>query len=143
MKTIILGMNYPKEGGGEPLEIDVIGSSGWRLFCVSGMTAKVYSICFERRNLVAEHQWDDAKAKIAAEAFFKEMIGTRRKIICLGRPVWDAFGWMTIDWCESLSIAGCEWFLLPHPSGRNRWYNEQHNVARARKVLRRAAMVPA
>lgn len=32
--------------------------------------------------------------------------------------------------------------VLPHPSGVNRWWNEEENVARARDFLREAARAP-
>lgn len=73
-----------------------------------------------------------------------------RRALLLGRRVVSAFGlselepldWKVIDcgrgagWNRASSPTAQVAFL-PHPSGRNRWYNEQRNTDAAREFLRR------
>lgn len=140
MKTIILGMNHPKSGSGEPLELTIPGSSGARLLAISGLSREVFESCFERLNVLNKQHWDLELAGKRARRFARRLSG--RSIVCLGKEVWRSLGHVEIGWGESISLFGNDWFLIPHPSGRNRFYNIPSQVELARATLIRAATVP-
>jgi len=82
--------------------------------------------------------WGDVfDARAAAEAAARLSTELTGLAICLGRNVARAFGrgelppLSIVALSDELSLA-----LLPHPSGRNRWYNNPANRAAAARFLR-------
>jgi hypothetical protein len=86
------------------------------------------------------HRWDRKWARASAA----EVLATKRLftgvtgVVLMGTRVRDAFA---ID----PAVTICRWFnvgvrmaLMPHPSGRNRYWNETANVQRVERFLRRA-----
>ena len=107
-----------------------------------GTTRKQYLDAFDRRNLLRTRAWDQRKAREVAQALLPDLDG--RFIVVLGTQVRAALG---LPLAEPLSIncvkAGAsslgwlkfKWVAMPHPSGRNRWFNEPGNLKKARAVL--------
>lgn len=118
-------------------------SAGGRLMGLMGLELHQYTRMFDRVNVLytfpGKHERDDkfpmTKARPAAEAMRHFLYG--REVLLVGRGVAEAFGhepsyleWVLEPWW------GYRYAVLPHPSGRNRWYNEPGNRERAEEFLR-------
>lgn len=140
MKPLLLGMNNPlSDDPGFDLYPYPEGSTGWRLWQMlpEGTTRKHYLESFDRRNLLRARAWDSRAARAAAEVILPELSG--RLVIVLGTQVRIALG---LTASEPLAyhpiVRGAQefaWVALPHPSGRNFWYNDPVNRAAASLVL--------
>jgi hypothetical protein len=58
-----------------------------------------------------------------------------RVVLLLGHRVAAAFG-VRASYLTRVVVGGADVFVLPHPSGVNRWYNDAANVARLGRLLR-------
>lgn len=139
-RVLLLGMNNPLSD--EP-RFDLFpypeGSAGYRLWKMlpDGTRRRDYLAAFERRNLLRAREWDGSAAREAARALLPELAG--RVVVVLGTQVRTA---LDLRPAEPLSfheeVLGCgrlRWVAFPHPSGRNRWFNQPENRARARELL--------
>jgi hypothetical protein len=108
-----------------------------------------YLETFERRNLVRGVAYDRAEGHAAAERTVRELMDTGRTIVLLGSDVRAAFSRAmhrignlfphTLDaWTAGerglppvlvhpQMAGGCTWRQIPHPSGRNLFYNDPRN----------------
>lgn len=138
MKNILVGMNNPL--GVDPryaLYPSPERSAGHRLWRmlheVSGATRVDYRDGFDRRNLVVG-EWNAHEARLAAARIGNELCrdllsprpgGKLPTVVALGREVAEAF---ELPREHGLIIpyerGGVIWRQVPHPSGRNLWYNE-------------------
>ena len=119
-------------------------SAGGRLKTIMGITRREYLSKFDRINLLpyfpGQHKRDDKfpmpVAKLAAAAIRPLLAG--RTVILVGRNVADAFDhegmfhawsvWQARRRCPVTRDLGHGVVaVVPHPSGRCRWYNEQGN----------------
>lgn len=131
MKPILIGMNNPvSTTAGHELYPAPDGCTGHRLWKM--LNARTEASCqeyldvFERRNLVRGMVYDKKLATMAAERIYAELWGSGRTVILLGRDVQKAFGHPPVLLHPQL-IGGTHWRQIPHPSGRNPWYNEKKN----------------
>jgi hypothetical protein len=85
------------------------------------VTEEQYLETFDRRNLLYETTWDRERARPGAAALQRELEGTRRSVLVLGEEARRLLGLPKRD--VEIRAHGCRWWLLPHPSGRCRWYN--------------------
>jgi hypothetical protein len=121
-------------------------SAGGRLFEMTGLTTAEYMERFDRVNLLyhfygkaasrTEDRFPVGHARAAAEAMRHFLRG--RQVLLVGKDVAAAFGHGDAPWLRwRLDPA---WFyhyaVLPHPSGRNHWYNAASNKRRAVSFLR-------
>ena len=109
-----------------------------------GITRSEYMRDFDRMNLLpyfpGRHMCADkfpmTPAKLAARVIRPLLSG--RTVILVGRSVADAFGfkadwhdwveWPVRRYCPVQRDAGrCLIAVVPHPSGRNHWYNKEEN----------------
>jgi hypothetical protein len=108
-----------------------------------GLTRGEYMRTFERVNLLycfpGKHKRDDkfpmSPARTAAMAM--RPLLAERTVIFIGRNVANAFGFEAdwhdwIDWpVRRRSLTSDHWMcraaVVPHPSGRNHWYNNAEN----------------
>jgi hypothetical protein len=146
MKPLLLGMNNPLS---DDPEYDLYpypeGSTGWRLWKMlpEGTTRRQYLDAFDRANLLHARGWDARAARAAARLLMPSLAG--RFVVVLGTEVRAALG---LPLAEPLSICrtvgmgimgaieyDLEWLAFPHPSGRNRWFNQAENRAAAVRVL--------
>jgi len=67
--------------------------------------------------------------KARAEA--KNMTLRTKKILLCGKNVARAFG-IKADYFEKTTVCGKIAYVIPHPSGVNRWWNDEENKLRAR-----------
>lgn len=110
-------------------------SGGGRLFALSGLTTRQYLKGFVRMNLLREFpgrwrrddRWPRREARVAAQAIEPLLLG--RLVIFIGRNVARAFMHEDADWFEwSVDQKyGYRFAAIPHPSGRNHWYNNVDN----------------
>lgn len=103
-------------------------ASGWRLCSmILGLSADEYLQRFHRWNLVNGGPWSKSRARWAAFGIevLRESMDTRA--ILLGAKVAEAFG-LAFTPYEAVG----PYLMLPHPSGRNRCWNEPGAMERAR-----------
>lgn len=141
MKPIIIGMNNPiSTRPGHELYPSPEGCTGHRLWQMlnarTGASRTAYLDAFERRNLVIAQQWDRIVARARAYEIVLELHGSGRTVLLLGRAVREAFNFVLGGGLPPLLVhpqeaGGITWRQIPHPSGRNRWYDVEEN----RKVV--------
>lgn len=133
--TLVGEMPGPRSLADAPL-FPLPGSSGARLARLAGMTHVEYLASFERVNLFREpREWSTPAARERA----REVASTRRKLVLLGARVAAAFGVETRGWQpDATGSAVCA--AVPHPSGRNRVLNEEHERQRVGRTLREALL---
>lgn len=124
MKPILLGTVNPYDADPRvalfPAPERSAGYRLWRMLHeVSGAWRWDYVHGFDRRNLVAG-EWSTAAARAAAESFTAPAGST---IVLLGSEVARAFGHAPRP-IHPYEAGGCVWRQVPHPSGRNTFYNE-------------------
>jgi hypothetical protein len=97
------------------------GSAGWRLWKLSGMPRPEYLRAFQRVN-----------------ACDRPVIPPGSRVVVLGREAWGALGLpFATPLCEvEVPVTRTRFTLVPHPSGRNLWYNDEDNRQRVGDLLR-------
>lgn len=90
---------------------------------------------FERRNLLGTRKWNLALARRVAPEVWDSLEG--RRVLVLGSAVRTALGLPPTRWIlPHRDETGREWRLVPHPSGRNRLYNDPTMGLRVSMLLR-------
>ena len=154
-KVIVIGQSPSRNGSGGPLE----GACGRRLAEAAGISMSTYLSRTTRMNLLDEWpgpSFPQHRAREAAREMYIDLTGGRR-VIFLGLQVSAAFGvimpileWKRVTfWVERGVVMATpaepwrsnavECAIVPHPSGLNRWWNDEANrraAARFLKVLR-------
>jgi hypothetical protein len=131
MKTVFLGMSNPQ--GNPPLSLEPKGGAGWRLHQLAeeGLGRPIPVISwrgtFHFTNMLPGREWSYAKAKEAAPMLLEGLRG--RRLVCLGGGVLAALrlpGVLPCAWGHSVAEDRrvITYALVPHPSGRNRFYND-------------------
>jgi len=116
------------------------GCTGNRLFNMlkdntcAEIRMRDYLNAFERRNLVVASTYHKGIAKIRAAEITHELFGSRRTVVLLGRDVQLAFGIPPLV-VEPQLIGGIVFRQVPHPSGRNLYYNNPQNVRMVGEML--------
>ena len=93
-----------------------------------------YLQAFERQNLVIGPVFDRRAARDRAQELYAELWGSRRTVVLFGREVVRAFDIPPVL-VHPQEIGGVTWRQLPHPSGRNLWYNDYDNRRIAAMLL--------
>lgn len=114
-RLVIVGESNPD--GHAPLS----GETGHRVAELLGLEWRDYQ-ALGRRNLYTldPPTWSAPAARDQAWAIRAAYGRDQPTYLLLGRRVAAAFGYPAAAWC-SMPAAGVA--VLPHPSGRNRWYN--------------------
>lgn len=121
-----------------PLPAHATGGRLCRL--ILGMSTLQYMRSFERLNLLGPGKWKPAEAEASASRIVAARPGGL--FILLGARVTDAFGLsakrgMGVPEFGTAETAGRRFLRLPHPSARNRAWNDPESFARARDAARR------
>jgi hypothetical protein len=131
MRPIILGMNNPL--GPDPhyaLWPDPPGCAGWRLWKmlsdVSGAGKRQYISAFDRRNILSSQTWAGREAREAGGRVWAE-VAPGQLVVVLGRQVEWALGLERGPLIHPREVRDVTVRLVPHPSGRNLFYNEPAN----------------
>lgn len=149
MKPILIGLNNPvsTRPGHElyPLPEGCTGNRLWGLLHDrTGASMSQYLDTFERRNLVRGVEYDKVKGRARAHETLVELRGSGRTVVLLGSVVREAFHFclkgsgdlftpvIGEDGLPPLLVhpqeaGGCTWRQIPHPSGRNLFYNDEKN----------------
>lgn len=124
-KTIILGSSNPYDT--PPLWPRPVGCAGWNLWQMSGMPRRTYVKRFDFRNLFKDAVEESAAFRDSAlrrrigEAFAASVQG--RRVVALGNAVRDALG-LPDRIVHPCCVGGATYYAIPHPSGRNLFYND-------------------
>ena len=126
MQPLLVGLKNPHPG--EPLAPRPVGCTGWRIFqMLQPMSEEDYLGGFARINL-----WD------AGVAPTLEAIASVHDAVILGDEVWRALRFNSRTPKLGASSFGEHTMLyrVPHPSGRNLWYNDSQNRRAVSNLLR-------
>lgn len=124
-QTYIVGSDNPHSSDPErALEPDRPGCAGWRLWKLSGLPKREYLAAFTRVNAVD-----------------RPVIPPGARAIILGREAWSSLGLPFAAPLQELDmpVSRIRFVYVPHPSGRNLWYNDENNRQRVGELLRRYA----
>lgn len=160
MRPVIVGIAPSREGAeGQPLSALGGRSTGATLAQLAGLRPSEYMRRFDRVNLcptVRPSTIAIREGRPMAEMLAGSLLRGRR-VVLLGANVAECFGLRDPSRAEpcrwyALPEGAREWWgvtgfksgfalpftyaVLPHPSGRNRWYNEPENRARAERLMR-------
>lgn len=127
MRPILLGMADPhSRDPAHALFPDPPGCAGWRLWkmmdSAAGVTPEYYATNFDRRNLCLT-EWDRGLAVVAA-AELRGAVRPGDRVVLLGLEVWKSFLLGPPKRPREKLVDVAEWYYLPHPSGRNLYYND-------------------
>jgi hypothetical protein len=147
LRPLIVGMSNPRSADpAHALYPWPRGCAGNRLYEMlrgenPSVTMSGYVRLFERVNLVSGI-WNVQRAHVAAKSLWSTL--SDRSAVLLGREVARAFGFVPSSrWYKADVIADChhvegvDYYLLPHPSGRNLRYNDPEVRRAAGQVLAR------
>jgi uracil-DNA glycosylase len=132
-RILIIG-EAPSQTGdpSAPLE----GAVGARLAEAANISWGRYLVETERRNIFNSpvEPWPFREALIHAQSIWPSLIG--RRTILLGKRVAEAFSVKLeiLRWAD-VDDRGTMIAIVPHPSGRNLWWNDPEHRAAARRFL--------
>jgi hypothetical protein len=126
LRPVLLGMNNPVSSDpAHALYPHPPGCTGWRLWDMLNDRMDVsktqYLRAFDRRNLVDGKTWHPGEAARRAASLIEELRG--REIVVLGAAPRRILGLPELL-VHPIQWRGSTWRQLPHPSGRNLWYND-------------------
>jgi hypothetical protein len=147
MRPVLVGIAPSREGSeGQPLSALGGASTGATLADLAGLSSMRYMQVFDRVNLVPFPR--PSTVPLAESRPYAEMLAgsllVGRRVVLLGRNVSGSFGirddFPLLTWVNwdrpgqghmgfksgKMSIP-FSWAILPHPSGRNLWYNDPEN----------------
>jgi hypothetical protein len=131
-RPVLIGMNNPVSSNpAHALYPHPVGCTGHRLFemlqsRIPTCKRHEYLSAFDRRNVVPHRVWDKQTAVEGAHKLEQEFWGSGRTIVLLGADTVAAFGIPRLLVHPQI-IGGSTWRQIPHPSGRNLWYNDEQN----------------
>lgn len=144
MKPVVVGMNNPYSNDQRyALFPHPQKSAGYRLFEMLRQAAYrknmvvsplEYANCFERYNLVTGKEWDARAAVFGAQSLLSNL--QNRKVVICGKAVAKAFDLKKPDFSlYKRHQHGFDYWIIPHPSGLCREYNDPFNVSRVGDLL--------
>lgn len=141
MKPLIVGEAPGKNGDAtKPIE----GRIGARLAACCGLTLDEFLSTFDRINLLNEQPQDSGKgtdfnvraAAKTARVIEKTFVG-RPFVLLLGKRAGSAFGLVKPEYFARVVMSGAAVFVVPHPSGINRWWNELNHELEMTAFMRK------
>jgi hypothetical protein len=127
-RPVLLAMNNPVSSRPEHALVPYPpGCTGWRILemlreRLPDVTKSQYLEAFDRRNLVDGKEWLPGEARDRAVEVIQELRG--REVVVLGAATRKIIGLPELL-VHPLQWKGATWRQLPHPSGRNLWYNDR------------------
>jgi len=117
------------------------GDAGRRLARLFGVPHEDLLRRTRRHNLLdpapeGGSRWPARTAALEAEELFARLGGQGWLWLLLGRRVAEAFGLPPREWLVWTEVMVDLAAAVPHPSGRNRWYNDPRRRRRAERFLR-------
>lgn len=115
-------------------------SAGARLQRMTGLSLREYVDRTARINLLPQAfslRWSDTQARWAAISLMRGGLLDGRNVVLVGSKVREAFfpglEWTPCEWSapkmSELRGGYSNYAFIPHPSGRNLWYNQADNKA--------------
>lgn len=149
MKIVIIGEGPSRtnDGSATGKQGPFDGPAGIRISSLMEVSLQEFLDAFDRRNLYSTHMrdemWNKHDARIIAQS--NESLALKT-VILLGRKVQKAFfPDEAISFFEWIDHKGGKWVIAPHPSGRNRYWNDAESVNAAAEfwadVGRRAKLI--
>lgn len=146
MRPLLIGENNPQslKPGHElyPLPEGCAGNRLWHMIddvyhikYGKRLYPSDYLNAFERRNLVIAREFNMPRARLRAGVMMQELLCSSRQVVLLGRQVQKAFGLPPFEPLTYELIGGCRFYAVPHPSGRNMWFNDEKNRVAAGNLL--------
>jgi hypothetical protein len=139
-RPVLIGMNNPLHDDPKyALFPAPEGCTGHRLFKmletrVPDVRRQQYLDRFDRRNVMNARIFNKKMAREGADRLYSEFFGSGRVIVLLGADTVAAFGHPRLLLHPQV-IGGSTWRQIPHPSGRNFWYNDENNRALVAALL--------
>lgn len=140
MRTLIIGEAPSKNA---PDNSPIEGRIGRRLAEFCGLSYEDFLVAFERTNLLEVRQDTkekgfvfDRKAAAFEAGRIYESLAPDRTIVLLGKRVRDAFGIVKDYFEPHRHPNGSTFYVVSHPSGVNRWWNDPENKEAMRTFLR-------
>ncbi len=146
MKPVIIG-EAPSPSATKPVQPLFpfpAHSTGARLWRMTGLSRPEYIEAFHRMYLLSQYddRYFESDARWAAWNLISSRLLDGRAVVLLGQRVWLAFGGREdvepLLWCRGGVPAfrpACV-ALVPHPSGLNRWYDDEHQAGAATNFMR-------
>jgi hypothetical protein len=139
------------ESPSKPVGTALAGRIGERLALLCSTTPSDLDRRVDRHNLIPEvlETWDYSRARRNA-AFLMYQLGTYDAIVICGRKVAKAFGMDRVPFLIPHKLDGRAYlpgstnvpdlynptfWVLPHPSARNLWYNNGENADKATIIM--------
>lgn len=139
MKPLIIGEAPGKNGDPtKPIE----GRIGARLAACAGITLDEFLSTFDRINLLDEQPQDNGKGtdfnvkeagRVARN--LEPTLCDRPLVLLLGKRVAAAFKFTEVVYFQEARINRIPTYVVPHPSGVNRWFNELENELQMLKFM--------
>jgi uracil-DNA glycosylase len=132
VKPLIVGEAPSKN---EHVPRPISGRIGRRLAACAGMTLERFLASFDRVNLLEVRQDTkekgfefDVKAALASARMLRDMMFFKHRpaILLLGTRVARAFE-VKANYFDEFTLCDAKAYMLPHPSGINRWWNDPDN----------------
>lgn len=125
----------------------VTGRCGETLADFAGLSLAEFSRAFARANVFDE--WPGSAglkgdafpivhARVRADTRLRPRFVRGRTVVLLGRRVARAFH-ISAEYFEAFGSYSATVYVVPHPSGINRWYNDAANVRKMRRFMRSLA----
>lgn len=160
-KILIVGQQPNSNDPEDPLSPDHAMWAGYRLMQLSGLDPASYRKTFHRININYENEgkftasvrqknsaieiWNTLKKDdtliilgTAVEKCFKGLIDSRLEP-CVKTPSWKPLQYPYVKPGDSFYTVRESWsdiYLIPHPSGLNRWWNDPSNTMLASNTLK-------
>jgi hypothetical protein len=129
MTMILIGMNNPHAD--EALVPTRRGDAASRLEAITGVTIKDHFDCL---NMCCDRYWNPAAARRRG-VIIRQIVTEAGvdKVVVLGRDAWRALGFKAAE--SAIVIVANKWHRVPHPSGKNLWYNSQANRTKVKRLF--------
>lgn len=141
MKPLIVGEAPGKNGN--PL-MPIEGRVGQRLADCCGLTLVEFLSTFDRVNLLQVQPQDSGKGatfnvKEAGRAAreLERTFATRQTVLLLGKRVAAAFRISNVPYFDCFLVNHAKAYVVPHPSGVNRWWNDPENELQMMRFMQR------
>lgn len=135
-RVILVGMNNPQ--GNPAFWPHPPGCAGHRLYMmlksgVPNLTTTQFRESFDFINVLPDRVWTDIAARRAGPPLRNSLRG--RRLVLVGVEVRDCMRFPNRDflvWAKDFDV---EWACFPHPSGRNRYFNDPPRKEKAVRFL--------
>jgi len=134
MRPILVGeAPGPNTDPYRPLNCDESTSAGGRLRDIMRIDRDQYNMMFDKINLMPlkPDRWSIPESREKADKLMRFLYN--RDVFLLGKRVAHAFGMMERQFFDGLHCGQTVLYVVPHPSGLNRWYNDAENVEISRQ----------